>query len=147
VVCGGFPNGQSHFGLIKAIRSLTHSRKRKRAFSRMTIYLSSYLPLITSFLGAVSASRRWRASRVDRAPTCRSQPTCRVSRLHRSITGARSMSATSDGVRRSRMGRCSKRPRGSRGSTILCQRRERPAESPGYGWMMSSTRLPRGGGA
>jgi chemotaxis methyl-accepting protein methylase len=26
-------------------------------------------------------------------------------------------------------------------------RRERPAEGPGYGWMMSSTRMPEGGAA
>jgi len=83
------------------------------------IYLSSYLPLTTSFLGPLTVSRTLRASPVDRAPTCRPRLTCHASRLHRSISRALSMSATSAGAHRSHIKRCSRWPSGSKSSTTM----------------------------
>ena len=77
-------------GASAATRRPASSPKSGRICCR-NICSSSYLP-DPSFLGKVTVSRTWRGSPVDRAPTCRSRLTCCVSRLHRSISRARSMS-------------------------------------------------------
>ena len=55
--------------------------------------------MTTSSSGSVTASKTWRASPVDPAPTCRSRLTCCASRPLRSISRVRSLSAISAGAR------------------------------------------------